>query len=163
MRDEEVARAGAQGGEVRVVDLVQVHTRIGPALLKAHQPPRQDPAQDQDLGPDDDRAAVLSGADRAYGRRQPLEERRAEPQELGPGRRGHHAILAQALQQRLADLPLELLHLLVQGRLGDRVGDRAGGLGVAAPARDPVEALQAVQLDHEAQLINTMSLCLSTK
>ena len=47
-----------------------------------------------------------------------------------------------------ADLGLELLDLLVQRRLRDRVVGCAGRFGVAAAGRDEVEAGEPVEVDH---------------
>ena len=67
--------------------------------------------------------------------------------------RADWARLADAFEQLQTDLLLELAHLLVQRRLGDRVGCRPGRAGVAALCRHEVEAGESVEVDHEAQLI----------
>ena len=101
--------------------------------------------------------AVAAGLHCLGDRREIAEEGRDEAVEMFARGSELHPVLGDALEQGGFQLSLEFLDLLVHRWLGDGVRKGPGGAGVTTGASHPVEALEALDLDHG----DINKLCLS--
>ena len=144
--DGQVDFAAAHDLRIGRRQLAHLDAQIGLAALQPADPARQHLLQDQSLGGQAQLARRRRGLERALDGRQLFEERRRMIVELPPRGGEPDLGLAHALEQADAQLVFELAHLLEHRGLGQRVGERARRRGIAAGARDPVEAFQAGDL-----------------